>query len=148
MSEINKDTLYIDSVLIPYPDSNGFIGRYSALILTDGFDITARMNFKLPFAPYVGIYALVVSGGTGNLRRSVNTNFHTPGEAYNTHAGVIAAGQVAVTINIDEQINIAAALAGVTQRDVIGLEFTREASNILDTVNAVCYFLGVLITRS
>ena len=54
----------------------------------------------------------------------------------------IAAGQVAVTVDVLEAIDIAAALVGtvsgvpVAVNRAVGVVFTREASNVNDTVDA------------
>jgi len=83
------------------------------------------------------------------LRRAVAANWGQvgSGEIYNTDAGAIAAGQVAVNLNHTELIDITTAFttgaAPIGPGDIIGIEFTREGNNALDTVNANCYLLGV-----
>lgn len=140
----------VKHVFYPAPDPNGFIGNHAAIVLTDGVDITVRMEFAWPFntGTVVAVEALVVPGGTGNLRRGVETDFAARGEVYNLNSSSIAAGQVAVTANEVENLNVSAALPGIDEGDIVGLEFTRYGSNALDTVNADCYFLGILLTRS
>jgi len=93
------------------------------------------------------VEALIIPGGTGDLRRSVSASCHAPGEVYNTHSDVIAAGQVAVVVNVDTQVSVLAALTGATAGDIAGIEFTRHGSHASDTVGATCYFLGILIRR-
>ena len=131
------------------PDSN--IGDYAAITLTDGDDIMIRLTFGVPDSLYsLGhVYVVVVPGGTGNLRYGVDTDWADPCvEDYTANTDSIAATEVAVTQNKVTCIDVTAALTGVALSDVVGLEFTRYGSHGNDTVNADCYYLGVLLTRA
>jgi hypothetical protein len=129
-----------------------FIGTYDASQMLDGVDTLIRMTFQIPYSIiHVGsVKIMVVAVGTGDLRRSVTTEFARPcgAEHYDNHTDSIAASQVAVTINHIMCLDITAALTGITAGDMVGLEFTRHASNVLDTINATVYFLGILIKRT
>jgi hypothetical protein len=136
----------LPEVTVVVSDPDGNIGRHAAIVLTDGVDVTCRFEIKIPshFQELVRARIVLVAGGTGNLRRSVNTEFGKvcADEAYNTHTDSIAAGEVAVTLNELECVDVAAAFTGIAQNDLVGLEFTRHGSHANDTVNANCYLLA------
>ena len=132
-------------------DPDGTIGTHPAYTLTDGLDKTIYAQLYVPddFSSLTSASIVVVAGGTGNLRRSVSTNFgDVCSENYNTHTDSIVAGQVAVTASRLTCLDISDALTGLGAGDLVGIQFTREASNVNDTVNADCYYLGVLFVYS
>jgi hypothetical protein len=145
INDVGTDTR-LPEVTVVVSDPDGNIGRHAAIVLTDGVDVTSRFEIKIPsdFQELVRARIILVPGGTGNLRRSVNTEFGKicADEAYNTHTDSIAAGEVAVTLNELECIDVAAAFTGIAQNDLVGLEFTRHGSHANDTVNANCYLLA------
>jgi parallel beta-helix repeat protein len=133
---------------IPVPNPNTNIGQHPAELLTDGLAVISRFNVVIPmaFQELVRASIVLVPGGTGNLRRSVATDWGMvgSGESYINDSGAIAAGQVAVTLDHVELLDITAAFAGaapIAQGDQVGVNFTRDAANALDTVNANCYLL-------
>jgi hypothetical protein len=139
-------------IFIPVPNPNTNIGTHPATQLTDGLAVVDRIELYIPieFQELVRAEAILVPGGSGNLRRSVATNWGMigSGEVYNSDVGAIAAGEVAVTMNHLEFIDISAAFTGVapvSQGDSVGIEFTRHGNHANDTVNADCYLLGVRI---
>ena len=142
---VNAADIFLE-VFIPYPEPNGNIGDHPALVLTDAADTTGRMEFKVPtdWATFNGFEIIVVPGGTGNMRWSVDTDWGIPGtDAYNTNSDAIAAGEVAVTQNKLETIAIHAAWTGGAADNLIGITFVRVGTHVNDTVNANCYLLGV-----
>lgn len=134
-------------MFVPVPNPSTSIGAHPAELLTDGLEVMSRFNLYVPaeFQELVRAQIIIVPGGTGNLRRSVATNFGKvcSGEDYNTHTGSIAAGEVAVTVNDIECLSIVAALVGIAAMDLVGVEFTRHADHANDTVNANCYLLAL-----
>lgn len=130
-------------VQVPNPSTN--IGAHPAEQLTDGLAVTSRFGFQVPaaFVELVRAYVVIVPGGTGNLRRSVATDYgKVCTEVYNTHSEALADDtSVAVTINILECIDVSGALTGILANDKVGLAFTRHGENALDTVNANCWLL-------
>jgi len=145
------DTM-VHEIFVPVPNPSTNIGGHPADQLTDGLDVTSRLELKTPdgYQELVTCHAIVVPGGTGNLRRSVTCDWGKVGtDVYNADSGAIAAGQVAVTVDVLEAIDIAAALVGTVSgvpvgvNRAVGVVFTREASNINDTVDADCYLLGL-----
>ena len=139
-------------IFVPVPEPGTVIGTHPATLLTDGLAVTDRIEVYIPqeFQELVRAHIVLVPGGTGNLRRSVTTNWGQvgSGETYNTDTDAIAAGQVAVTANWLELLDISSALNGpppISVGDCVGIQFTRHADDVLDTVNANCYLLGVRI---
>ena len=139
----NTKTPFIN-VLAGNPDA--FIGTHAVQQMADGIDSTIRFELPIPreYQETVTAEILLVSGGTGDLRRAVATNWGQFGTAENYNAGSdsIAAGQIAVTVDDMTALDIAAAFTGIASEDWIGVEFTREASNVADTVDANVYFVG------
>ena len=140
----------IPEIFIPVPNPSTNIGTHPAEQLTDGLEVVSRFNLCIPmdYQELVTCQALIVPGGTGNMRRSVATNWGeiASGEAYNSDSGTIAAGEVAVDANQMEGINIAAAFVGVGALgpgDQIGVVFTRHGDHANDTVGANCWLLGL-----
>lgn len=139
-------------IFVPVPEPGTVIGTHPATLLTDGLAVTDRIEVYIPhaFQELVRAHIVLVPGGTGNLRRSVATNWGDvgSGEIYNTDTGAIAAGEVAVNINHVAELDITAAFTGVapvSQDDAVGIEFTRHGNHANDTVDADCYLLGVRI---
>lgn len=129
-------------------DPNGNIGTHPCIVLTDGVDVTVRFGFRVPddFNYLVRAQVMLVPGGAGNLRRSVDTNFGAEGETYANNVDAIAAGVVAGLTQWEiEGILVSAALTDLGAGDFVGLEFTRTGSHADDTINADCYLLALNI---
>ena len=136
----------LPSIFVPAPNPSTNIGTHPGEQLTDGLDVISRLNLQIPdsFQELVTAEVVVVPGGTGNMRRNVATNWGVVGTGlYNATADAIAAGEVAVVINILETIDISAALTAIVANDLVGVAFTREGSHVNDTVAANCYLLGL-----
>ncbi len=136
----------IPEIFIPVPNPSGNIGTHPAEQLTDGLEVVSRIKVTIPdvFHQLYEAQAIVVPGGTGNLRRSVETNwglFAT--ESYIASNDAIAAGEVAVVVDIQEAIDIADALTGIVANDSVGVAFTRHGDHVNDTVGANCWLLGI-----
>lgn len=141
-----------DPDFFPVPNPDSSIGQHAVVTMPDGVDVTIRMEFQLPTDFNISTWEVdvqFVPGGTGNVRRGVVTDFALvdASEVYNVNQDSIAAGEVAVTINEIESIDITDALTGSTALDLVGMEFTRYGSHVNDTIGAACYFIGVLIRR-
>jgi len=77
-----------DPDFFPAPDPDSFIGQHAAMRLTDGVDVTVRMDFTLPDDFDIttwSVDAIVIPGGTGNMRRGLATDYGAicAGEQYN-----------------------------------------------------------------
>ena len=140
----------LPEIFIPVPNPSSNIGTHPCEQLTDGLEVVSRLNVCIPlnFQELVTCEAVVVPGDTGNFRRSVATNWGeiASGEAYNSDSGAVAEGNVAVTATQVEGIDIAAAFVGVGALgpgDIVGVAFTRHGDDVLDTVDADCWLLGI-----
>jgi len=140
-------TTVLPYIFVPVPNPSSSIGTHPAELLTDGIDVMSRFEFYIPnnFTELVRAQVMIVPGGAGNLRRTFTANWGKvcTGENYNNHTDTIAAGQVAVTINDINCIDVSGALDPIAAGDLVGMTFTREASDALDTVDANCYLLGL-----
>lgn len=142
----NGTNTQLPEIYTPVPNPDGNIGNHPALVLTDAADVTDRIPVRVPteFQELVRAHAIVVPGGTGNMRRSVATDWGAIcSEVYNLTSDAIAAGEVAVVINVLECVDISTALTAIAANDLVGVAFTREGTHIDDTVGANCYLLGI-----
>lgn len=132
------------------PNPDGYIGPYATMSLLNGVDTTILQTFRLPnnWTASWGVYILVIPEATGNLRRTVTTNFATVGEVYSTHTDSVPVGVQAVTLNEIESIDITAALTGASAGDMVGAQFLRDASNVADTVEATVNYVGILLEEA
>lgn len=130
------------------PDPDGYVGAYASMLLADGLSTLIRQTFYLP-SNYSGwsVDVIVIPEASGNLRWGVTTNFAEvcAGEGYQTHTDTIALGQTAVTANEVECLDITAALTGALGGDLVGIEFTRDAADALDTVNDEVHYIGIVL---
>lgn len=137
----------LPTIFVPVPNPSTNIGTHPAEQLTDLLEVVSRFNLCVPsgFQELVTCQAIIVPGGTGNMRRSVATNWGeiASGEAYNAGSDSIAAGEVAVDVDQVEAIDIAAAFTAIAPGDMIGVAFTRHGDHANDTVGANCYLIGL-----
>ena len=136
----------VPEIPIYVKDPDGAIGTHPALLLPDGADITIYDQIQMPleFQELVSAEIIIVPAAAGNMRRSAASNWGKigSGEAYNAQTDTIAAGQVAVDADDLEAIDISTLFTAIAAGDQIGFTFTREGSDVNDTVNADCYYLG------
>ena len=140
----------LDDAFFPAPDPNDMKGLWLGVLLPDEEDTTIYQTFNIP-ANYASIdtaVVLLISDATGNLRRSAATDIAACGEDFETHTDSIAAGQVAVTADLISCIDISAALTDATGGDFVAMSFTREGSNVLDTIGDSVYYIGVYLRGS
>lgn len=133
--------------IVPNPDAQ--LGTHMVVTLTDGEELDVGFEFLVPadFQELVRAQVFIVAGGTGNLRRSVATNWGKvcASQVYNVDTDTIAEGVIAVTINEIECFDISAALTGLAAQDLVGVDFIRHGDDVTDTVAADCYCLGFRI---
>ena len=132
----------------PAVNPDHYYGTYASVLMGDGIDTTVRQTFLIPedILTITRAFVVVIPEAGGNIRRSVATNFAAAcTETYQTHTDSIAAGQVAVNINQITCLDFSAALTVAVGYDMVGVEFTREASDVLDTVDADVHYLGIII---
>ena len=137
----------------PIVETDSNKGTYTAALMLDGIDTLVRQTFVIPAAitlPVVSASVILIAENTGQLRRSVAANFASlcADEGFQTHTVSIAVGEVAVTDDEVECIDITGALAAAVGGDIVGMEFTRHGSHGNDTVNADVYYLGVYVKGS
>jgi hypothetical protein len=117
--------------------------------LTDGITVTVYDQISVPmdYQELVTAHVIVVAGGAGNLRRSVDTNWGKmcSTEDYDAQTDAIAAGVVAVLASDVTCLDISAALTAIDVGDLVGVEFARIGGDGTDTVNADCYYLGIRV---
>lgn len=129
---------------------NGNKGDFPTKIFPDLVETSTRIVFYIQteFTSVVSAYLLIISNATGNVRWSAATTWGEicNNEDYDTHTNNVAETTTGVTIDKIECLDISAALTGLAANDLVGLEFTRHADDILDTIGDSVHFLGVIIT--
>jgi len=137
------------SQFYPAPNFDGNKGAYATMLMPDEVDTVIRQSVMIPSnaSSVVTAAVVLIPDASGNLRRGVTTNFARicANEDYQIHTDSIAAGQVAVDMDQVECIDISAALTGALARDIIGVTFTRYASDPLDTIGETVHYLGIII---
>ncbi len=122
------------------PDAN--IGYHPSVYFFDSNpDKTVQIGGEvgLAFTPAV-VYLVVVPLATGNIRWSGNYDYGLQGtEIYNNTTGALAATTTAVVINVITRITLP--IAGLAIGDQVGIEFTGDLNNVLNTVSY--HVLGV-----
>ncbi len=140
------------SQFFPAVDPDTHKGTYAAVTLIDDVDTPVYQTFMLPtdIVTVDTAVILLISDATGNLYWDCATSFAgvCVNEDFETHTDSIAANAIGVDVEQVECIDISAALTGAVGDDVVGIRWTRQGSHANDTVNADCYYLGILIKGS
>lgn len=142
-------SVWVDQ-FFPYPQGDNHKGAYAAGLMPDDIDTEVYQTFYIPddIVTITTAVVLVIPEGTGNLRWQCDTDFATCDEDFETHQDSIGATTTAVINDEIECIDISAALTAASGGDVVGMQFIRTASNAGDTVDADCYYIGILIKGS
>lgn len=142
-------SVWVDQ-FFPYPQGDNHKGAYAAGLMPDDIDTEVYQTFYIPddITTITTAVVIIIPEGTGNLRWQCDTDFATCGEDFETHQDSIGATTTAVTTEEIECIDFSAALTGASGGDVVGIQFIRTASHVDDTVDADCYYVGILIRGS
>jgi len=129
-------------------DTDGWIGNLKGETMTDGADKSEGVVGKVPsdFVSLTSVHAVVVPGGTGNLRHKTDVDGGAVTEGYNelNDAGAYS-DEAVVNGKITELADVSSQLSGLAIGDYIGLRWYREGTHANDTVNANVVFLGYII---
>jgi len=121
---------------------------YAGIYIDDNLDRWCAATFRFPsgFTSLVHVHPVLVTGGTGNLYRRHAGSHAGNGELYDAHTTTGAMATEAVTISVmTELADISAFIAGAGINDYIGVNFRRDGSDLLDTVNSGIMFYGWLV---
>ena len=136
-------------IFIPANNPDGTIGYHYGIVMTDGLTVYTYTEIYIPLdsVEVLTVEAIIVSNGTGNMRRHVFSEFGKlrGSELFNTTSDSIGGSQVAVVVNVLDNILLNGALTGVEPGDLVGMAFLREGGSGLDTVDADVYFMGILV---
>jgi len=140
------ESVWLDQYF-PVSNPNGNKGAYAAFNMVDGEDSTLYQTFIIPddITTITTAVVQIIPEGTGNFYWQCDTAGAQCGEGFETNQDSIGADVTAVTTDEVECIDISDAFTGFTAGDVVGLQFIRVGSSATDTVDADCYYLGVLI---
>lgn len=108
-------------------------------------------NFRVPTDWISGgnFEGYVIPGGTGEGYTRMYAQYGALGEAYNTHTNQhVAWSSPAWTANeIELATDLGAvSLASLAAGDIVQLRMLRDATDVIDTIGATCYFLGWVFT--
>lgn len=141
-------TAWLDQ-FYPASDPDAYYGTYATMLMQDNVSTTIRQTFLIPtdIVTIVRADFVIIPEASGNLYWSTATNFAAicSNEDYQTHTDSIALNATAVDADEVECIDFSAALTGAVGDDIVGVEFVRDASNALDTINDDVHFLGIII---
>jgi len=112
-------------------------GTKIALAMDDAQDTHICFNFRVPsdFHELVRARIVVVPTGDGDLYWGVATDWGLCQELFAAGGGAIALHAETVVGDELECLDIDAALVGITAGDHVGVNFQRDATNILDTID-------------
>lgn len=144
-------TAWLDQ-FFPAGGTDSVKGTYAAVELPDLVDTDLWQTFMIPNAIVTITRAtvIVIPGAAGDFRWTLSSNFGgiCSNKDYQEHTDSIVATATAVTSNEIECIDISSGLTGAAGGDLVGIKFTRTASNVGDTVSASVYYVGVIISGS
>lgn len=144
--DAGNDTVLAE-VLIMAPNTDANIGEHAGQQMLDAVLTDIRMEIPIPsgYQELVRVHVILVAAAAGDLYWSADSHFAKicAVEDYNTHTDAIVANATAVLINDLTCIDIAALLTGIDVSDWVGVKFTRLANNVLDTIGANVYLLGI-----
>lgn len=124
---------------------------YASFRFQNNLAVAAHVTRILPsdFVSVTSLYPVIHgANAAGNVYRNVRIDFCANGEAPSTHSTSSGFAAVALgnTVLLVEATNFSGYLAGATAADVIGLDYGRDSTNVLDTYETNVYFLGWLFT--
>ena len=130
------------------PATNGaFIASF---LLADATDTSISAFFGAPsdYISDMDVYGVVYSNAAGgNIYVSNAYAIGACGESISTHSGSTGLTAEAIDTNLSYyDCHAAITLSNVNDLDIIRLTFERDATNVLDTVNADVYFVGFFIS--
>ena len=107
--------------------------------------------FGFLYCPSDYVSSMTVNGimdprGTGNAYVQMDVGYGALGEAWNNHTDSQGPTAEAVTNQQRDRMTTATSLANLAAGDYINLKFTRFGDNVLDTVGAIVYFVGFLVS--
>lgn len=130
-------------------DTNAYKGTYATIRMLDTIDTSVWQTFMIPndITTITKAVIIIISNGTGNIRWGLTANYGAmcSNADYQEHMDSIAAGVSAVTQNKIECLDISAGISTAIGGDLVGILFTRTASNAADTINSDVHYVGVLI---
>ena len=116
-------------------DPDGYVGAHPSVYFVDAeLDKAAKIGVEIAadLTPAI-IQLLVIATANGNIRWSANYDYGLLTEAYNNTSGAIAATTSAVVADIITAIPLT--IPGLTEGDVLGIEFIGDLDNALNTTS-------------
>lgn len=139
----------VASKFYPAVDPDGNQGDHCGVTLQDEVEGTVYQEIMIPtgVTAISSVYAVVIPQGHGDLDWEVATDWFalTASEQCNAHSDSTS-GTTTVTAIDGEAIDISAAFTGAVGNDVVGVAFTRDGDDALDTIAADVLYLGIYVS--
>jgi hypothetical protein len=108
-------------------------------------DLLAQVRLPSDYASGLTVKAVVNAAATGNCYCSNTVNVGKAGQVYSTHADSFTIQAVSLTQDLITEIALVTPSA-LEAGDYLHMDFTRTGNDGSDTVNAVVYALGFLVS--
>lgn len=137
-------------ILAGTPAASQYYGAMKGLANSDEPVIYLTMRVPDDFVSFTSIQALWVSAvAGGDMYWYLTATYASAGEAWNTHfdapaIGVTATGGANI-FNLQAPAN-PLTLANLAANDYLGIRFSRNGANALDTLNSDMYLFGLLFS--
>lgn len=116
--------------------------------MTDNKEIRCFGFFSVPadFVSGMTVKPIFWPGATGNVQVQMDAAYGADGQVYNVHTNTQGPDTEAVANTILDDMTTALSISNAAIGDFIQLKFTRFGADALDTINAVLYFVGFLVS--
>lgn len=136
-------------VFYPVMDPDAAVGAYPVISLANSATETVYHNLKVPsdFVSLISVNVIIIPGASGNMyyQGGVQWGKVCAGEAVNTHSGLLPGMKTTMYSGVFTCIGLTVPVSIATADDYIGGYFTRLGAHALDTVDATCYYCGVVL---
>ena len=116
--------------------------------MVDGKECRAFGFFRCPpdYVSDLTVNGIMDPRGTGNAYVQMDAGYGAIGEAWNNHTDSQGPDAEAVVNQTRDQMTTPTGLTNLAAGDYVNLKFTRFGDNVLDTVGAIVYFVGFIVS--
>lgn len=136
-------------VFYPVMDPDVAVGAYPVITMANNATETVYHNIKIPndFASLISVNIIIIPGASGNMYYQGGAKWGAvcAGEIPDTHGSTLLATSTTVYNGIFTCISLTLPIATAGVDDLIGIYFTRIGGHALDTVDASCFYAGIIL---
>lgn len=133
----------------PAMDPDVAVGAYPVITLSNNNTETVYHEVKIPseFASLISLNAVIIPGANGNMYHQAGVKWGEicAGEVPDQHTGTLAANKTTMINSTLTCVSLATPIAGASIDDLLGVYFTRLGGHPLDTVEASCFYAGLVL---